>query len=171
MAAHVSNNSGNNEWYTPRKYLDAACTVLGGIDFDPASSEVANRMVQAWRFYTAEENGLARPWPRTGSIWMNPPYSQPLIRQFAEKFAQHMGAHPKMEGIVLVNNATETAWFQVLAERCTAICFPKGRIRFVDPDGNPGGAPLQGQAFLYFGGNMGGFSDVFSEFGFVMVRP
>jgi hypothetical protein len=28
--AHVTNNSGNNEWYTPRAFIDAARDVMGG---------------------------------------------------------------------------------------------------------------------------------------------
>lgn len=161
---HVSNNSGNNEWYTPREFIEAARTVLGGFDLDPASSEIANATVKADRIFTAEDNGLSQEWP-VGTIWMNPPYAQPLMGQFADKFAAEI--RRGSSGIVLVNNATETAWFQTIAAECSAICFPKTRIRFISPDGIQG-APLQGQAILYCGANREAFAEAFSGFGLVV---
>jgi hypothetical protein len=57
--------------------------------------------------------------------------------------------------IVLVNNCTETQWFQEAAVACQAICFPCGRIRFLDSEGQEAGQ-MQGQAFLYFGRDVDG---------------
>jgi len=163
--AHVSNNSGENEWYTPSIYVEAARDVLGRFDLDPASSDVANRTVRADRIFTAQDDGLAQEWP-VGAIWCNPPYSQPLMGQFAARLAQ--AARDGSQVIVLVNNATETAWFQIIAAECSAICFPKTRIRFLDPDGNPAGSPLQGQAIIYSGSDVASFTEVFGQFGLVV---
>ena len=161
---HVANNSGNNEWYTPDDILEAARAVMGGIDIDPASSEIANRKVQADRIYTAEDDGLSQNWP-VGRIWMNPPYAQPLMGQFASRFAAEI--QRGSQGVVLVNNATETGWFQEMAAECSAICFPRARIKFLDPDGNPG-APLQGQAIIYCGPDADVFEEAFQGFGLVV---
>lgn len=165
---HVSHNSGENEWYTPAPYIEAARKTMGSIDLDPATSQTANRTVQAANIYTAETNGLAHPWG--GNIWLNPPYAQPLIAQFATKLADEYEAGNTRQACVLVNNATETVWFRTLADTCAAICFPTGRIRFIDPAGNPSGAPLQGQAILYFGPHPGTFEAAFAQFGFVVYR-
>ena len=164
--AHVANNSGNNEWYTPAQFIEAARSVLGGFDLDPASSEIANRTVKADRIFTAEDDGLKQEWP-VGRIWMNPPYAQPLMGQFASKFAAEI--RRGSEGVVLVNNATETGWFQEIAAECSAICFPRARIKFLDPDGNPG-APLQGQAIIYCGPDADAFEEAFHTFGLVVRR-
>lgn len=161
--AHVGNNSGDNEWYTPEEYIAAAVRVMGGIDLDPASSPTANDNVGAASFYTAQDNGLTQPW--RGRLWMNPPYAQPLIQQFAERMADQYQAGNVTAAIVLVNNGTETQWFQTLAAAASAVCFPRGRIKFWHPD--KVAVPLQGQSFLYLGDDPAAFSAEFSQFGFV----
>jgi len=163
---HVSNNSGENEWYTPIKFIDAARAVLGVIDFDPASSELANETVNAIEFCTKDNSGLDKEWH--GNVWMNPPYAQPLMSQFAEKAVNELANIN--QAIILVNNATETKWFQFLAINASAICFPSSRIKFIDRDGKPSGAPLQGQSFLYFGSNSNLFKRQFKQFGFVLIH-
>jgi ParB family chromosome partitioning protein len=166
VKAHVSNNSGNNEWYTPPMYVQAAKDVMGSIDVDPASCELANATVQAATFYDERANGLTKTW--SGNVWMNPPYAQPLITQFCSALVEKFQAGEVKQACVLVNNGTETGWFQSLLEHASAACLVKTRIKFIDKDGNPSGAPLQGQAILYLGKNTGEFSDVFSSFGKVL---
>lgn len=166
--AHVANNSGNNEWYTPSKYIELARSVMGSIDTDPATSEIANKTVRAAQIYTAEDDGRNKPW--AGNVWMNPPYAQPLMSDFAEAItAKHLAGEIE-QACILVNNATETQWFQRMLDAASAVCFPRSRIKFVDPDGNPGGAPLQGQAILYMGDNVSEFKAAFSGEGRVLTN-
>jgi len=159
---HISQNSGENEWYTPREYIDAARVVMGGIDLDPASTAVANDVVGATTFFTKEQDGLERDW--RGRVWMNPPYARPLVDQFCERLTDAVRLGDVAEACVLVNNATETAWFHTLASEASALCFPRRRIHFWHPDRSA--QPLQGQAVVYLGAHAARFRKGFAEFGF-----
>jgi hypothetical protein len=160
---HVANNSGCNEWYTPKAFIDAAVAVMGGIDLDPASSEAANKVVGASNFYSIEDDGLAQPW--LGRVFLNPPYASDLVGRFAAKLVEHMECGDVSEAIILVNNATETAWFRAIIGVASVVCFPSARIRFWSPDPAKMGAPLQGQAVIYCGDHAARFDEVFSELG------
>lgn len=157
---HVANNSGNNEWYTPAEFIEAAVDVMGCIDLDPASNPIANKVVKADKYYTAEDNGLDKTW--SGNVWLNPPYASDLIGKFADKLISERENYT--QAIVLVNNATETEWFNKIVSIASAVCFPKSRVKFYMPDGKTG-APLQGQAVLYIGEKPEEFTDVFCKLG------
>ena len=161
--AHVSHNAGENEWYTPPAIIEAASNVMGKIDVDPASSEIANKTVGADTYYDGEKNGLEQSWH--GRVWLNPPYSQPYISQFCDVLAKKLTSGEVSEACVLVNNATETTFGQKLLGICAAVCFPSGRIKFLDLQGDAKGAPLQGQMIVYFGEQKEVFVEEFSQFG------
>jgi ParB family chromosome partitioning protein len=161
-------HTGDFEWYTPAEYIAAAVRVMGGIDTDPASIATANETVGAAHFYTAEDDGLSQPW--RGRVWMNPPYSQPLVARFGARLCEELAYGNVTEAIVLLNNCTETASFQQMARLAKAICFPAGRVKFYHPGGGLSAA-LQGQAFLYFGEHDRQFCAEFAPFGFVAVLP
>lgn len=163
-APHVSYNTGENEWYTPPEYIVSAREVLGKIDLDPASSEKANKIVEAKNIYTAKTDGLKAENKWSGKVWMNPPYDGSLIKEFIRRYVESIESGEVPEGIVLVNNATETGWFKELVSVSSAIIFPSGRVKFLDPQGNPG-APLQGQALVYAGKNHDKFIREYSKFG------
>jgi len=54
--------TGENEWYTPTEYLEAAREVLGGFDLDPASSDAAQKIVKAQNYFTKSDDGLQKEW-------------------------------------------------------------------------------------------------------------
>jgi phage N-6-adenine-methyltransferase len=162
---HRAQGTGENEWYTPQEHIDAAYKVLGTIDLDPASSEIANQRVQAGQIFTIADDGLTKEWG--GKVWMNPPYAQPHIANFIEKLASEYEAGRVTEAIALTHNYTDTQWFHRAALSCAAICFTRGRIGFLSPEGKRA-APTQGQAFFYYGSKVEQFIEAFCRIGFVV---
>jgi len=161
---HVTQNAGYYEWYTGEEYIKSARFVMGDIDLDPASSKEANEVIKATKFYSIDDNGLDKEW--AGRVWMNPPYATDLITKFAQKLHKHVSNRDITEAIILINNATETKWFNIFIDIATAVCFPEGRLKYWRTDGKTS-TPLQGQAFIYVGQNIDKFSNEFKQYGWI----
>jgi hypothetical protein len=162
-APHVAQNAGDNEWYTPKEYIELIRNVMEDIDLDPASCKAANEIVRATEFFSREDDGLSHNWH--GRVFMNPPYAQPYIQKFIEKLIGHVVAGEVFQAVVLVNNATETKWGQLLLLHASAVCFPAGRVKFWHP--KKISAPLQGQMIAYIGTNVDAFTKSFNNTGVI----
>ena len=133
----------------------------------PLTEIAAVALTEEQQAAVAREHAKAKPW--RGRVYLNPPYKQPDIDRFCEKFARHAQAGD-IKGIVLVNNATDTRWFATLASVATAFCFPGFRCRYWQPDRDTSTA-LQGQAIVYAGPDHAAFCERFAPLGLVLVRP
>jgi len=162
----------SNAWFTPAQYIEAARSALGGIDYDPYSSDDAQAVVQAGQYCTIDNPNPARgvSWPKVRTCWMNPPYSGDHALKAVAKFLEAFAYERFERGIVLVNNATETRMFRALAKDSSAICFTDHRIAFYNADGKTVSANTRGQAFLYFDmlGDTQPFVNAFRPFGTMM---
>ncbi len=156
--------SGDTEWYTPKEYIDAARSVLGGIDLDPASNAFANEIVKAKQFYSEEDNGLEQVW--SGRIWLNPPYKFPLVEQFVDRLVDEIANEEVHSAVLLTNNATDTGWWHTAAASSALMCFTRGRISFYQRDGEKT-SPTHGQTFFYFGSDVDAFYFHFKDFGLI----
>lgn len=164
---HRAEGTGDNEWYTPERYIELAREVMGSIDLDPASCEQAQERVAAAGYFDEKENGLLREW--AGRVWLNPPYAQPLIQHFVEKLVVEVEAQRVDQAVLLTHNYTDTEWFHIAANSSDAICFTRGRIQFESPEGKKA-QPTQGQAFFYFGADVKNFAKIFKGIGIVVKR-
>lgn len=153
----------NDEWQTPAIYIEAARRAMGRISVDPASNDEANGQVKAELYFTKNDSGLGHYW--YGNVWMNPPYSRALIKQFTDKLVGEIECGRVKQAITVTNNGTDTQWFHKMASKASAICFVKGRIAFENSDGVPQGNNNKGQVFMYFGDNPQSFTKEFKEFG------
>src|SRR5437764_8904165 len=99
------------EWYTPLPVIRAVRKVLGTIELDPASCEMANRSVRAERYYDVQLDGLVQAW-RAETVWLNPPYCKSGAVSNQElwtcKLISEYEAGNVKQAILLVNAATET---------------------------------------------------------------
>lgn len=165
---HVVNNSGNNEWYTPAPIIEAARDVMGGIDLDPASCELANQTVKATKYYSIETNGLSHEWH--GRVWLNPPYIRELCSVFIQKLIREFYLRRVTNACLLTNNASDTQWWKYAVYGAQVVCFLEKRVKFYKPEGNTG-SPLQGQTVMFFSfqkDDCNRFASVFGKLGTVL---
>src|SRR5258707_6788106 len=111
-------SSNEIEYYTPAFIIEKVRQVLGTIDLDPASCEVANKVVKARKIYTIEENGLNKTW--YGKVYLNPPYGKTKNDSNAGIWTNKLIAEYQVgnveEAILLVNAALSYKWFRALYE-------------------------------------------------------
>jgi ParB family transcriptional regulator, chromosome partitioning protein len=112
--------------YTPRHLIEAARQALGGIDLDPASSAEANAVVQAARYYTIADNGLAQPW--RGRVWLNPPYSDPL--PWLQALVAHVQSSQVAAALALLPCAGSPRWARLAWAQAAGVCLLGQRVQF-----------------------------------------
>lgn len=74
--------SYSDGWYTPKFIIDG----LGKFDLDPCAPSVP-LFKTAEIMYNEFDDGLTQKWE--GRVWLNPPYSRPLINKFMRRMADH----------------------------------------------------------------------------------
>jgi hypothetical protein len=135
---------------------------MGSIDCDPATSALAQKLIQATTYYTIEENGLLHSW--RGNVWLNPPYASKIITAFVNKLIGLIDKRDVAQAILLTHNNVDTAWFHKAAKRSASCCFTRGRVRFYNASGKAN-SPTHGHVFLYFGRRKTAFEREFAQYG------
>ena len=136
---------------------------MGDIDLDPASCSFAQKIVQAKRYFTEEDDSLRPDVVWEGRIFLNPPYAAGVIDRFIEKLLSSTFE----QAILLTNNNTDTRWFHSAAIASQSVCFTSGRINFYTEEIDKT-LPTNGQSFFYFGENIDLFCKIFSDVGLIM---
>jgi hypothetical protein len=127
----------SNEWYTPLFIFEALGVTF---DLDPCAPN-KDHWTPAAKFYTKEDDGLSQDW--NGFVFMNPPFGGRNGHvPWLEKFIEHYN------GIAIVRAYTSSAWWHEYIPKCTGVLFPKGKTKFIKPDGTIGGSPSSGVALL-----------------------
>lgn len=141
MGKHEPSIGASDDWFTPPEIFSALGLTF---DLDPCSPG-AGHWVPARLFYTKDDDGLSHPW--RGLVFMNPPFGGrnghvPWLR----KFLDHGN------GIAIVRAYTSSSWFHEWAIRAETMLFPRGKTKFIKPDGSIGKAPGHGVVLLGMGG-------------------
>ena len=163
-----STKRNSDSWFTPNQYLCSVREVLGQITLDPFSDAKANEIVGALHYFDEQQDGLTQNWRVQDEckVFMNPPYSAGMVKQSCTRFIEAWHQNEIIEGIVLVNNATETKWFQSVLSEASSICFTNHRISFWNADGKVVSNNTRGQVFFYFGSRADNFNQTFKTHGY-----
>lgn len=193
MESHqlVNQSSGNYELYTPPEITAAVRAMFGVIDLDPASSEIANKAVQAKQYFTEEDDGLTKEW--FGNVWLNHPfgkYEKACSKNCKKKICERRGYHllkdfpgnnawinklaesyesgQVEQALNIVFCSTSETWFKPLLKYPQ--CFIDGRTNFVNPDGTVNGAATKGCVITYLGEDVDSFAKHFRQFGEIKIK-
>jgi ParB family transcriptional regulator, chromosome partitioning protein len=161
---HPSAVESSDEAYTPPWLADAARSVLGAIDLDPASCTRAQTVIQAATWYSQAQDGLAQSW--RGRVWCNPPYSNPL--PWVQKALQHYSAGDVPAALLLLRGDTSTEYSHLLGRAAEALCMLR-RIDFWPRRRNAKTGKLSSPDFpvllWYLGPDVEAFRAVFDYYG------
>ena len=87
---------------------------------------------------------MSKPW--CGFIFMNPPFGGRNDHvPWLERFIKHGN------GIGIVRAYTSSGWFHDHMEKVDLLLFPRGKTKFVRPNGTIGKAPGHGIVFIGMG--------------------
>lgn len=151
-------NSGKEEWWTPFHIIEACRLAMGGIDLDPASTAEANERVQATRFYTRADNGLALPW--RGRVFINFPFGGKSNKAWVQKAIDSFQSGEAEAVCVVSFSSQETEWGQLLTAYPRWI--PAGRVAYYDPaTGKLQTQPPKGSMVTYIGRDVHRFAATF----------
>ncbi|MGK7903883.1 MAG: DNA N-6-adenine-methyltransferase [Hormoscilla sp.] len=162
-----------DDWRTPDEERQPVVTLvkqaLGGvIGLDPTADY--SKLIPAQRHSTKAEDCLPLDWESpAGTVFLNPPYSNPL--PFIKKLIEQMDQGLVKEAIVLLplrcigNQGTG----KIIKARAKAHCVWNwnGRLAFLAEDGIPRKGPDFISCLIYFGDMEARFIETFHDYGVV----
>ena len=136
---NILHSSRTDRWFTPEYLIEMAKAVLGDIDLDPASEELANRAIQAKTIITQERDGLTTEWSE-GSIFLNPPGGKLKNRSLSALFWAKLMDHKqncKLTHAIYIGFSLEqlaiSQSYHELKMLDFPLCVPRKRIKFDNP--------------------------------------
>ena len=139
--------SGEFEWYTPQWVYERCRLVMGSIDLDPATSDMACKMGNApdKYYFTQAGNALLKTWPRVQNIFINPPYTLGNGESGAKAFLNKLFSvrFNFKRAMLLVLEDSGTSYGQFLWGLSNAVFIPSGRLQFIYKGKSKGKSPAR----------------------------
>lgn len=128
----VLNSTGKDNWETPNDLFDRYNQRYHFI-LDAAADTNNHKCDRYFGPGGVSEDSLVVDWPLDeGNIWLNPPYSRGLQRQFVESAWIEASRHKSGYHVVcLLPARTDTKLFHEIIQPYGQVEFLRGRVRFV----------------------------------------
>jgi len=141
MAKGLVEFTKNNEWYTPKWFVDQ----FGVFDYDPATTKEKAKEFGIENFDTIDTDGLSKDWTTYKRIWINPPFT--IKHKFMEK-AWETYNQAKNEIYVLFPIEFITTKRFCGMSRGGKLFIPDGRIKFESGIGANAKSPAFGSVVM-----------------------
>ena len=151
------------EYYTPDIVIESINKLWPkGVDLDPASSMTANQKINAKRIFTKADGDytFTSEW-KAESLFLNPPFAQPVGTTFINKVMAEWRAGNIGEALLLLP-ATGGQWMNEAVQGADAIAIPNKRLHFWNACSR-GLSPRYQTYLLYFGDKVDSFKLAFGE--------
>lgn len=152
-------------WRTPntkdQPIVDLVKKALGGqIWLDPCSGSVTNNIPCAVRYFK-NDNGLAQHQTWNKTVFVNPPFSDPL--PWVERCCFEFARGNVSAAIMLLKAGTisNVKTGELINKYASAICHWRGRINFLNDEGNAVKGSDFDCVFIYFGARLDLFKQAF----------
>ncbi len=123
-------SSKSDEWETPQELFDELNKEFN-FTLDPCATDENHKCE---KYYTIKEDGLIQDW--SGEVvFVNPPYGRAIKMWVKKCHDEYMNNNIII--VMLIPARTDTIWqHKYIFKEAKAICFIKGRLKFVNRVGN-----------------------------------
>ena len=129
---HLAIIKVNDDYGTPLSLFTEACEKYHCTPVVDYFASDTNHVCD--KYYTQEQNAFTKSFKENGFI--NPPYSRKLMPRVMKKAWEEHLEH-NIELMILAYSKTDTRWWWNYVENKAEVHFIKGRIKFLDGNGNP----------------------------------
>jgi site-specific DNA-methyltransferase (adenine-specific) len=162
MNTELMFSSESPEWVTPQEFYDKLHNVFN-FTLDPCCTP-QNRKCEV--FFTLENDGLNQHW-HGHNVFVNPPYGR-VISKWVEKCYKESNENTPI--VLLIPSRTDTSYqHDYIFAHSKAICFIRGRLKFVENGVIKNSAPFPSQIALFGKYPNRNQYNTLSEFGKVFI--